>query len=311
MPEKLKVLITGGAGFIGSHVVDGLISRGYSVKVLDNLSTGNISNISGYLSKGMVELVEGDIRNLELVKKTIHGVSIVIHAAAITSVPFSLKNPEQTVDVNVGGTVKLLASAIEARVEKFIFVSSCAVYGDPKFLPVKETHPTSPISPYAESKTVAEHFTTGFSQRHLIKSVVLRLFNVYGPRQGVKEYSGVITRFFDCCNKGLPLTIYGDGSQTRDFIHVIDVTEAILNASELEGAEGQTFNIGSGKPTSIQQLAQEVFKINCSLPKLAYARPRPGDINHSYADISKAQQFLKFKPKYTLETGLRALLRES
>ncbi len=311
MPHKLKVLVTGGAGFIGSHVVDTLINRGYDVKILDNMSTGKLSNISGHWSKGMVELVEGDIRNLELLKKTVHDVSIVFHTAAITSVPFSVKNPELTVDVNVGGTVKLLASAIEAKVEKFIFVSSCAVYGDPRFLPVKETHPTSPISPYAESKMVAEHFTMGFSQRQLIKSVVLRLFNVYGPRQGVNEYSGVITRFFDCCKKGLPLTIYGDGSQTRDFIHVQDVADALLNASELKDAEGQTFNIGSGKPTSIQQLAQEAFKINNSLPKVIYDKPRSGDIRHSFADISKAQQLLKFEPKYTLENGLLTLLLES
>lgn len=207
--------------------------------------------------------------------------------------------------------MNLLASAIEAKVEKFIFVSSCAVYGDPKLLPVKETHPTTPISPYAESKMVAEHFTLGFSQRQLIKSAVLRLFNVYGPRQGVNEYSGVITRFFDCCKKGLPITIYGDGSQTRDFIHVQDVADAILSASEIEGAEGQTLNIGSGKPTSIQQLAQETFKINNIPPKIIYAKPRPGDIKHSFADISRAQQLLKFEPKYTLENGLLTLLHES
>ena len=174
-------------------------------------------------------------------------------------------------------------------------------------MPVNESDAADPISPYADSKFKGESFCLGLNQRQLLKSVVLRLFNVYGPRQGLNEYSGVITKFFDRCRQELPLTVYGDGSQTRDFVHVYDVADAMLKASEQSRVEGQIFNIGSGKATSIRELACAVSKI-CGRPEnVAYADPRPGDIKHSFADVSKAERLLGYRPSYSLEMGLRTL----
>ena len=256
-----KVLVTGGAGFIGSHVVDRLVNEGYEVRVLDNLSTGKLDNIQGHLSSGKVEFVKGDIRDASLVKKSLEDVNVVIHLAALVSVPLSIENPNLTFDINLLGTLNLLRSSIEKHIDKFVFISSCAVCGDPESLPVTEQTRTNPISPYAESKLIGERYCLGFSERQLLHSVVLRFFNVYGPRQGMNDYSGVITRFIDRCKQKLPLTIYGDGSQTRDFVNVKDVAEAVLASTKSSKAEGEVFNIGSGKPTSINELAKTIIEL--------------------------------------------------
>lgn len=233
-----------------------------------------------------------------------------IHLAAKTSVPFSMKNPELTGDVNVGGTLNLLYSCVKERVDKFVFASTCAVYGEPKSLPVSERHELYPTSPYAGSKVMAERFCLGFHERRLLKSVVLRLFNVYGPGQGLNEYSGVITRFFGYCGQGLPLTIYGDGSQTRDFVHVYDVADFFLRVLESNEGGGQVFNVGYDKPITILELAHVCSRINDRPPNIVHAEPRAGDIRHSFADISKAQQLLGYKPSYALEDGLETLADE-
>jgi UDP-glucose 4-epimerase len=309
--EDKKVLVTGGAGFIGSHVVDRLVNCGFGVRVVDDLSTGRLSNIEGHLRRGRVDFVQGDIRDPELTEKCVHDVDAVIHLAAITSVPFSVENPHFTYDTNVGGTLNLLTSCAEVKVDKFVFVSSCAVYGEPESLPVNERCQTSPISPYAESKLAAEHFCVGFHERQLLKSVVLRLFNVYGPRQGVNDYSGVITRFVDQTKQKSPLVVYGDGSQTRDFVHVSDVVEAVLCSLESEDAEGEVFNIGSGKPTTILELAQAILELTGVNSEILHGEPRLGDIKHSYADVSKAEKLLGYKPKLSLRQGLHTLLAEN
>ncbi len=307
---SMKVLVTGGAGFIGSHVVDRLVKDGYDVRVIDDLSAGRLDNIQGHLSSGKVDFVEGDIRDASLVRKSLDGVSMVVHLAALTSVPFSVENPDLTFDVNLLGTLNLLRSSIEARVARFVFVSSCAVCGDPEFLPVNEQAPTNPISPYAESKLVAERYCLGFNERQLLRSVVLRFFNVYGPRQGMNDYSGVITRFINSSRQGLPLVIYGDGSQTRDFVNVNDVVEAVLASMDRDDAVGEVFNIGSGKPTSINELAKTVLDLTGVDLKIRYESSRAGDIRNSYADISKAKKLLGYEPKNSLRAGLRALLEE-
>jgi UDP-glucose 4-epimerase len=306
-----NVLVTGGAGFIGSHVVDSLVDCGYGVRVIDDLSTGKRSNIEGHLRSGRVDFVRGDIKDAEFVRKCFRDVGAVVHLAGITSVPFSVSNPNFTYDTNVAGTLNLLISCAEMKVGKFVFVSSCAVYGEPECLPVNEKCPTSPISPYAESKLAAEQFCLGFHEKQLLKAVVLRLFNVYGLRQSVNDYSGVITRFVDHSRQGSPLIIYGDGSQTRDFVHVCDVAEVILHSLGSKDAEGEVFNIGSGKPTSVLELAEAVLELTGLNLEILHDKPRLGDVKRSYADISKAESLLGYRPKLSLREGLHALLAEN
>ena len=305
-----KVLVTGGAGFIGSHLVDRLVDCGYHVRVVDNLSTGKRENISGHLKSGAVEFVEGDIRDASVIEGCVEHVDVAVHLAAIISVPFSVENPSVTFDVNVKGTLNLLRACAEAKVDKFVFASSCAVYGEPEFLPLNEEHPSNPISPYAESKLAAEKFCLGFHAKQLLQSVVLRFFNVYGPRQGVNDYSGVITRFIDQGRKGLPLIVYGDGGQTRDFVNVHDVVEAVSSAMTSEYAEGKLFNIGFGQATSVNELAETILETAKLDSQVLHEEPRLGEIRHSYADISKAEKLLEYKPKVSLKDGLAELLAE-
>lgn len=305
------VLVTGGTGFIGSHVVDRLVNSDYDVRVIDNLSTGKLSNIESHIDGGRVDFVKGDIRDAQLVKNCVHNVSAVVHLAAITSVPFSVENPSLTYDINVGGTLNLLISCAEQKIAKFVFVSSCAVYGEPKYLPLDEEHLTEPISPYAESKLAAERFCLGFHEKQFLKSSVLRLFNVYGPRQGVNDYSGVIIRFIDRGKQGLPLVVYGNGSQTRDFVNVCDAVEAILSTMENKAAEGEVFNIGSGEAISIRDLAETVSELAGLNPEVIHEKPRVGDIKHSYAAISRAEKLLGYRPKVSLRDGLRTLLAKN
>jgi UDP-glucose 4-epimerase len=308
--KKIKALVTGGAGFIGSHLVDRMVANDYAVRVIDDLSTGKLANIQGHLNNGRVDFVKGDIRDKKLTQKTLQDINVVFHLAAITSVPFSVQNPALTTDVNVQGTLNLLGSSVKEKVDKLVFISSCAVYGEPNYLPVDEKHPTQPISPYAESKITAENACRNYHEKQLLQTTIFRLFNVYGPRQDHNEYSGVITRFFENCKQNLPLTIYGDGSQTRDFIHVHDAATTILSSSTQKAAEGQIFNLGSGKPTTIQNLACTILKMERKPVNITYSPPRPGDIKHSYADISKAKQLLDYTPRYALKKGLNTLIDE-
>jgi len=304
-----KVLVTGGAGFIGSHVVDRLVTAGYTVRVLDNLSTGKLDNIQRHISSGKVELVKGDIRDASTVKESLDGVDNVLHFAALVSVPLSIENPNLTFDINLLGTLNLLRASVEKQVDRFVFISSCAVCGDPESLPVTEQTRTNPISPYADSKLLGERYTLGFSERQLLDAVVLRFFNVYGPRQTMNDYSGVITRFLERCSQKQPLTIYGDGSQTRDFVNVTDVASAVLASIE-SGVKSEVFNVGSGKTTTINELAKTIIELSGADSKICYEKSRIGDIKHSYADISKAQKLLSYTPKVSLKSGLQTMLEE-
>ena len=307
MPKK--VLVTGGAGFIGSHVVDRLVTEGYQVRVLDDLSTGKLDNIQRHLNSGKVELVKGDIRDASLVEDSLDGVNAVLHFAALVSVPLSIENPNLTFDINLAGTLNLLRASAEQHVDRFVFISSCAVCGDPEVLPVTEQTKPNPISPYAESKLLGERYCLGFSERQLLNAVVLRFFNVYGPRQTMNDYSGVITRFLERCSQNLPLTIYGDGSQTRDFVNVSDVASAVLAAMESK-AKSEVFNVGSGKRTTINELAKIIVELTGAGSEISYGPPRAGDIKDSYGDISKAQKLLGYKPKVSLRAGLRTMVKE-
>lgn len=305
--QRLRVLVTGGAGFIGSHVVDELVNRGYYVRVIDNLCSGNLANIYDHLKAGEVDFIEGDIRDPYFVWKSVQDISIVFHLAALTSVPFSVQNPELTYETNVEGTMKLLDACVESGVKKIVFVSSCAVYGDPQHLPIDEKHPTRPLSPYAVTKLEGEKLFKNYEKQHGLQTVILRLFNVYGPRQGLNEYSGVITQFMDRVKKDLPIITYGDGNQTRDFVHVWDAADAVFDALNCRNAVGEVFNIGFGKATTVNDLAMSVLDLYGSDVDIIHEKPRTGEIRDSCANISKAKKILGYVPKVSLEPGLRSL----
>jgi UDP-glucose 4-epimerase len=303
------VLVTGGAGFIGSHVVDGLVRAGYSVKVLDNLSAGSLENLGLHLSSGAIQFFEGDIRDKVLTKKLCRDVNAVVHLAALVSVPLSVKDPDTTFDVNVNGTSNLLYSCCSLNVRKVVFASSCAVYGTPEYLPIDEEHQTRPLSPYASSKLEGEHVCEEFSECSHADVVIFRFFNVYGSRQVSGEYGGVITKFMDRAEAGKPLVIFGDGSQTRDFVYVSDVVQAVLLVLSKNHTEG-TFNIGFGEAVSVEALAEKVLGLTGKDVGVVHEPPRPGDIERSEADVFKAQQEFGFSAKVGLDEGLRHLFRE-
>jgi len=305
----LRVLVTGGAGFIGSHLVDKLVEKGCRVTVLDNLSNGRLSNIENHLSNGNVVLVEGDILDQKTVTKAVTDCDAVVHLAAIVSVPFSVVNPKLTYEVNVYGTKLLLDQCVANKVKKFVLASSCAVYGEPNYLPTNELHPTNPLSPYAESKLEAERTCLKNYGTIELKPVVLRLFNVYGPRQAQNGYASVISSFAERLTTKMPLIIHGDGLQTRDFVHVTDVTEAIWLALNKPCVEG-VFNVASGKPVKIRQLAQVMAKlVGIENPRMIFEKPRKGDIRNSYGDFSKAKKTLGYTPRKRLREGLSELLK--
>lgn len=300
------MLVTGGAGFIGSHVVDRLVKDDYDVSVVDNLSTGNLANISSHVDCGSVDFVNADVRDRDLVGKLVDSVDAVIHMAAVVSVPFSVEHPDVTFDVNVEGTRGLLESCVRSGVKKFIFISSCSVYGVPRYLPVDEAHPTCPTSPYAASKLEGERCCQELVGGSDVDVVVLRLFNVYGPRQASGDYSGVITKFIERAWNCEPLVVYGDGSQTRDFVHVTDVADAILALVKRQRV-GDVFNIGYGRAVSINDLAKTVLGFSDCSCSIDYEPEREGDISHSVADSSKAREAFNYVPKVGLEEGLRDL----
>jgi UDP-glucose 4-epimerase len=309
--DARRILVTGGAGFIGSHLVSLLLKQGCKVTVLDNLSTGKLENLRGCLNDSGFKFVKGDLRNRRDLEEAVRGVDAVFHLAAITSVPYSVKHPNVTMKVNVEGTRKLLEACLRGRVKSFIYVSSCAVYGEPKYLPIDEKHPTKPISPYAESKLKAERICRDFQEAHGLKTTVLRPFNVYGPGMRSDQYGGVVARFIERLRLGKPPIIYGDGEQTRDFIHVEDAVRAMILALDNEETAGRTFNVATGTPTSINRLAQlliDLFGAKGIKPK--HRKPRIGDVKYSYADIREAKAILGFEPKISLRDGLSTLLHD-
>jgi UDP-glucose 4-epimerase len=302
--------VTGGAGFIGSHLVDRLIEEKYEVTVLDNFFSGTIENLRMHLDTKWITLVKGDARNSADVRKAINGVSTIFHLAAIVDVQLSMKNAKLTNDVNVNGTLSVLKESLIENVERFVYISTCAVYGEAQYLPIDEEHPITPLSPYGASKFEAENHCKTYHHTYGLETCCLRLFNVYGPRQSIGPYSGVITRFTNDLEKGHPPIIYGDGEQTRDFIHIKDVISACLLAMEKPHEKCEAVNIGTGKPTSINELANILTKLSDKTDlKPIYRAPREGDIRNSYADISKAQKMLNFKPKIGLEEGLESLVK--
>ena len=307
-----KILVTGGAGFIGSHIVDELMEKGFDVTVIDNLDTGRLENVAHHQNKKDFHFIKGDIRNFRLLKETMKDIDAVFHEAALASVTLSVKNPILTNDTNVGGTLNLLKVCCDLGVKRFVFASSAAIYGEAKSPLKKEDDTPNPTSPYGVSKLAAEKYARVFCKAYGLETVCLRYFNVYGPRQNVDvhgSYGGAISIFLNRILKGVPPKIYGDGEQTRDFVYVKDVVEANMLALNRKNATGEVFNIATGKNISINQVANTLRNVMNRIDlKNIHVNPRPTDIRHGYADISKAQKTLGYNPKFSIKEGLTELV---
>ena len=304
-----KALVTGAAGFIGSHIVDKLLQLGAQVIGIDNLSIGKIENLALATKNKGFEFIKGDIRDYNSVVNLLKDVDVIFHQAALASVNRSIKFPRETNEVNVSGTLNLLTAAKNAETKRFIFASSSSVYGDIPDLPKRESMQRRPISPYAVSKCVGEMYTEIYHRVYGLQTVSLRYFNVYGARQSINEYSGVISIWINRILRDLPPLIHGDGLQTRDFTFVKDVVDANLLAAFTPDISNEIFNIGSGRNISLLEVAETLLKL-CKKDYLEpkFIPPRPGDVKDSLADISKAKEFLGYNPQYTFDFGLKETL---
>lgn len=297
-------LVTGGAGFIGSHIVDALVKRGDSVRILDDFSSGRRENIAHNLDR--VQLIEGDLTDSEIVRKAVRGVDFILHLGAISSVPRSLADPLASHRVNATGTLHVLMAAREAGVRRVVYSSSSAVYGNDPTLPKNEDMPLYPLSPYAVSKLAGEHYCTAFHQVYGLPTVSLRYFNVFGPRQDPNsEYAAVIPKFITAMVLGESPVIYGDGLQSRDFIYVANVVNANLLACERASAVGQVMNIASGDRVTLLDLVAELNGILDTHSQPRFEAERPGDVKHSQADIARARKLLGFAEVTPFRQGLR------
>jgi UDP-glucose 4-epimerase len=302
--------VTGGAGFIGSHIVDKLVETDAEVTVLDSLDTGRMENIAQHKQNRNFHFVKGNIRNLRLVKQLVKGVDAVLNLAAIASVQRSIENPLLVNEVNVKGTLNLLKASLNSNVKRFIQASSAAVYGDAQTLSMCENFRPMPLSPYAVSKLAADNYVMVFNEVYGLETVCLRYFNVYGPRQANNPYSGAITIFVNDLLGNRRPKIFGDGEQTRDFVFVDDVASANLLALTQKSAVGEIFNIATGKAMTINKLVQTLQKIMGKRNlKPVYEAPRCGDIRYSCASIEKARTLLGYEPMFSLEKGLRELVQ--
>lgn len=296
----MKCLVTGGAGFIGSNLVEALLKQGDKVTVLDNFTTGLKANLP---NNENLKVVTGDVLDLELVKSCVKGVDVIFHLAAEVGNIKSIENPVRDAQVNILGTLNILHSVADLGVKRVVYSSSSAIFGEPKYLPIDELHPVAPESFYAISKLSAEKYCLTFAQLYDINMVCLRYFNVYGPKQGYSEYANVMPIFAERLLQGQPPIIYGDGEQTRDFVVVQDVVQANLLAATSE-LKGEAFNIGSGKQTTVNQLSQIMQNIaETALPPI-YEPPRQGEVRDSVADITKSKRLLGYEPRIELEDGV-------
>lgn len=299
----MKFLVTGGAGFIGSHIVDALVKSGDRVSVLDDLSSGRRENLEGVLSK--IEFIEGDIRDKALAAKAMDGVDYVLHQAALRSVPKSLGNPGLYNDVNINGTLNILNAAKKVKVRRVIFASSSSVYGETDNLPQKEDMYPLLISPYALTKLSGEYYCRIFSEIYGLETASLRYFNVFGQRQSLEnEYAVVIPKFITCVLKDEQPPVHGDGKQTRDFTYVENVVQANIKAATAPGIKCEVLNIACGKAYSVLDIVKYVNNILKKDIKPKFTSERPGDVKHTLADISKARKLIKFKPEIGFEEGL-------
>ena len=298
----MKYLITGGAGFIGSHIARALLEQGADVRVLDNFSSGKRENLKGL----DVELLEGDLRNASIVTRAVQGVEVIFHEAAFVSVPESMEKPQECFDVNITGTSNLFEAARKANVRRVVIASSAAVYGDSEDYPLSEDSPLRQLSPYATSKRTDEMFAELFTNQFGLEVAALRYFNVYGPRQRPDSmYAAAVPIFIRRMLDNKPITVYGDGGQTRDLINVRDVVQANLLASQHLAAPGQIFNVCTGVETRLLDLLDILYEIFPNAPKHVHAEMRAGDIYRSIGTPKKIKDTLGFDPKVTLAEGLK------
>jgi len=304
----LPILITGGAGFIGSNLVDALVARGSQVRVLDNLSTGKRSNLP---DDGRVELIEGDVADADVVRRAVHGCRAVVHLAAVASVQASVDDPLGTHQSNLIGTLNLCEAMREAGIRRVVFASSAAVYGNNgEGQAIEEDTPKAPLTPYAADKLASEHYLEFYRRQHGLEPVVFRFFNIYGPRQDPSSpYSGVISIFTERAQKGLPITVFGDGEQTRDFVYVGDLVELLVQALESSVAQEGAVNVGLNQATSLNQLLDAVGDVLGGLPEVKYQAARQGDIRHSRANNTRLLQRYRLpEPATGMRDGLARLL---
>jgi nucleoside-diphosphate-sugar epimerase len=296
-------LVTGGGGFIGSHVVDRLLDDGWTVRVLDNFATGRRSNLQHLQDE--IELVEGDIQSYERVHKAVRGCEVVFHLAAMPSVPRSVQDPLTSNAANITGVLNVLLCSRDEGVRRVVYASSSSIYGANTEMPKRESAQPKPISPYAVAKLAGEGYCHSFSAVYGLETVALRYFNVFGPRQDpLSQYSAVIPNFISALLAGKSPTIYGDGEQSRDFTYVDNVVEANLLAADATGVAGRVFNVACGNPVTLNQLFTALRTSLDSDVDGVYAPARPGDVKHSCADISRAREELGYQPLVGLREGL-------
>jgi nucleoside-diphosphate-sugar epimerase len=301
-------LVTGGAGFIGSNIAEELLRRGEKVRIIDNFSTGKIENIERFIND--IELIEGDLRNIEDAKKAVNGIEYILHQAALPSVPRSVIDPILSNASNIDGTLNLLVAARDAGVKRVIIAASSSAYGDTEILPKVENMVPNPLSPYAVTKYVEELYGKVFSKVYGLETVSLRYFNVFGPRQDPNsQYAAVIPKFITKMLKSESPVIYGDGEQSRDFTYIDNVVEAnILAATSEKVGHGEVINIACGKRISLNQLVQKLNEILGTDVRPIYDKPRVGDVKHSLASIEKAERLLGYHVKVSLDEGLRKVI---
>jgi nucleoside-diphosphate-sugar epimerase len=305
--EKMpKVLVTGGAGFIGSHLTEALLREGHRVRVLDDFSTGKRENLIFDKEYSSLEIIEEDIRDLAVCQEAMKDIEYVFHQAALPSVQRSVEDPLGSNAVNVGGTLNILFAAKEERVKRVIYASSSSIYGDTPTLPKHEEMPSHPLSPYALQKYIGEQYCRLFYQLYGLETVSLRYFNIFGPKQDPNSiYSAVIPKFIDALLQGVPPIIFGDGEQSRDFTYIENVVQGNLLAMSAEHLHGETINIACAEKTSLNQLLNILREILGSKLSPVYEEPRKGDVRHSLADIRKGKDILNYEPKVRLELGLK------
>lgn len=297
-------LVTGGAGFIGSHIVERLVGLGHHVRILDNLATGNLQNLQAVRDK--VEFIQADVADPEVCRRAVQDMQWVFHEAAAVSVPFSVEHPDVTHRVNVDGTFYLLEAARQAKVDRFVFAASSSAYGDdPNNAAKREANLPRPLSPYAVSKLLGEHYCRVFALCYGMKTVALRYFNVFGPRQNPKsQYAAAIPAFVTMMLDNRAPTIYGDGEQTRDFTFIDNVVDANLLAAQADNAAGQVVNVATGSSCSVNFLIAEINRILGKTLRPVHVAERPGDVKHSLADISLAGKLLNYQPRVSFQQGL-------
>ena len=298
-----RCLVTGGAGFIGSHLVDGLLEAGAEVRVLDNFATGHRDNLAHCADR--IDLIEGDIRDLETCQKACEGVAVVFHQAALGSVPRSVNDPATSLAVNLGGTANVFTAARDASTKRVVYASSSSVYGSNEELPKREGREGAPLSPYAVSKWMTEELADTYARVYEMQLVGLRYFNVYGPRQDPNgPYAAVIPKFFAACARDEAPSIYGDGQQSRDFTFVADVVRANMLAATADVEGAIALNIGAGSTTTVTELAETIISLMGKTMKPAYTDPRPGDVRYSRADFSRAKGAIGWSATIDLREGL-------